>query len=162
MTFDLMPLMGSLMAKQALEEVVSCNEHTRQYGLRLSESEARELIAVRQVALGAAGRVEFRGGSVKKILLTFCDSPYLTQETYAETMAELVDLFYQCKNETLDMVGDDALIDTMKRLYCDSQGFLELLYTRLEQFARHVRMGNNSNSMERIEQGDDDEDQTLG
>ncbi len=155
MPFELMPQMGALMTGQAIEEILGCNEYTQQYGLSLTGAEAHELIVARNTALNTTGRIEFRGGAVKKIILAFCDSPYLTQGNYCETLMELIDLFYNFKNETMDAVGDDELIEAMKAFDGMCRGSLDLLHRELERLARRIRMGYDPDAEELQE--DDDE-----
>ncbi|MFQ8760661.1 MAG: DUF6323 family protein [Intestinimonas sp.] len=48
----------------------------------------------------------------------FCSSPYLSRETYAETLNELVELFfYLYKSETGERVTDDGLIRYMRAAF---------------------------------------------
>ena len=75
------------------------------------------LIEKRKEALKNTGRVEFRGGILDKIINAFCNSPYLNQENYASTLYELVDIFYEYKNETIDLVTDEELIKFMKKSF---------------------------------------------
>ena len=83
-----------LLKKQALEELKDCNSLTLKYGLSLSEQQMEELIEKRFEALRANGRIEFGQGILKKLIYEFCDSPYLMQENYQETLMELQDIFY--------------------------------------------------------------------
>ena len=85
--------------------------------------------------------MELGGSILQKVVLTFCDSPYLTQESYEETLHQLVDAFYYFKNETEDRVGDDALLRYMKRAFDGPcRGSLELLTgTALPDMARKLR-----------------------
>lgn len=139
--FSLIP--GALAQKLAVSEIIRCNQTTSRYGLVLKESDARELADTRSEALEKLGRIEFAGGAINKLILEFCDSPYLTQSTYAETLHELVQIFYYFKNETLDEVDDDDLITSMKRYFDETcRGSLDLLETRdLEILARKIRYG---------------------
>ena len=139
--FSLIP--NSVVQKLAVAEIILCNETTSQYGLILNEADATELAIKRTEALAAFGRLEFAGGTIHKLIMGFCDSPYLSQFNYAETLAELLEIFYYFKNETLDELGDDELIAFMKKSFDEScQGSLELLQTReLENLARKIRFG---------------------
>jgi DNA mismatch repair ATPase MutS len=139
--FSLIP--GALAQKLAVAEIIRCNQTTSRYGLVLKESDARELADTRSEALEKLGRIEFAGGSINKLILEFCDSPYLNQANYSETLNELVQIFYYFKNETLDEVDDDDLIISMKKYFDETcRGSLDLLETRdLENLARKIRYG---------------------
>ncbi len=118
---------GSL-SPETVEEVTALNTLTAAQGLTLTEAQAAELVAARREALVQTGRVEFGSGVTEKLIRAFYISPYLTKETYAETLRALTELFYQLKNETDDRVGDDALLAEMRaRFDGDCGGSLDLL-----------------------------------
>lgn len=126
------------------ESLLKRNAVTARYGLRLSEKDARALAETQARTLKASGRVAFAGGVLEELVLAFCDSPYLQQDSYAETLAELVAAFYDFKNETLDEIDDAEAIMLMKRLfdgdYCE--GSLDRLREELlPEAARNVRAG---------------------
>ncbi|KLU60154.1 hypothetical protein CEB3_c35850 [Peptococcaceae bacterium CEB3] len=139
--FLLIPI--PIMNKLAVSEVIKCNEVTLRYGLILSEDEARELIQTRAGALSSQGRIEFAGGIINKLIMNFCDSPFLSPSNYVSTLSDLIETFYYFKNETLDEIGDDELITFMKKHFDKNcQGSLELLQNRdLEGLARNIRYG---------------------
>lgn len=141
---QLFSLIPEAAARQlAVSEIIRCNETTSRYGLVLKESDAMELANTRSEALEKTGRIEFSGGVINKLIMEFCDSPYLSQANYADTLNELIEAFYFFKNETLDEMDDDDLIAYMKKFFDDtSGGSLELLQSRdLEQLARNMRYG---------------------
>lgn len=133
----------SIANKQAITEIIKCNEITARYGLVISQDQALELVETRSNILKNIGRVEFGGGIIDKLIRQFCDSPYLWQENYSETLNELVELFYYFKNESLDCIGDDELIALMKKYFDNNcQGAVELLQNReLEILSRNIRYG---------------------
>lgn len=143
MSFDLMIFADSLVRKQAVSEILQLNEMTRQYALTLTEQHAIELVEARSRSLINTGRIEFGGGVIDKIIKEFCDSPYITQENYAETLNELIEVFYYYKNETIDLIADDKLIKNMKICFDGNcKGSLELLKNReLDKIARQIRGG---------------------
>ena len=96
--------------KQEVADLVSFNEKTESFGLSLSPKEAGELAACRNESLRKWRRVEFGQGILKSLIWTFCDSPYLNQDNYAETLRQLQDIFYEFKNETSDRMTDQELL----------------------------------------------------
>lgn len=124
-----------------LQSVIKCNEYTRQFGVTLTEVEARQLLDARKQSLHENGRVEFGEGILSKLIFTFCDSPFIYQDNYVDTMEALQDIFYLYKNESLDVLSDDELIEYMKNEFDGTcQGSLEYLEdTSLERFARQIR-----------------------
>ncbi|MDV3428056.1 MAG: DUF6323 family protein [Bacillota bacterium] len=141
-----------LVNKLAVTEIIKCNEITCRYGLILSKKEAQELVKTRETALCSNGRIEFSGGVINKLIIEFCDSPYISQDTYTETLNELIETFYYFKNETLDEISDDELISLMKKYFDKNcEGSIELLENReLETLAHNIRYG--------INEEDSDED----
>jgi len=132
-----------LMNKLAITEIISCNEITSRFGLILSQTDAKTLVETRSEALSSNGRIEFKGGIINKLIIEFCDSPFLSQFNYSDTLNELVETFYYFKNETLDEISDDELISLMKEYFDKNcQGSIELLQNReLETLAHNIRYG---------------------
>ena len=87
--------MLNLQRQASLQEIRDCNNFSSQFGLKLKEAEIQELVECRKKALKDTGRVEFGGGIMPKLIYAFCDSPYLDQTTYVETLAELQEAFYR-------------------------------------------------------------------
>ncbi len=139
--FSLIP--NAAAQQLAAAEVIRCNQITSRFGLILLESDAAELANTRSEILEKLGRIEYAGGTIRKLILEFCDSPYLSQSNYAETLHDLIETFYYFKNETLDELDDDELIALMKQCFDQScRGSVDLLQTRdMENLARSVRFG---------------------
>lgn len=125
------------------EELRDCNAFTSRFGLSLSDRQIQSLVEKRLEALSSTGRVEFGCGITKKLIREFCDSPYIMQENYEETILELLDSFYYFKNESEDRISDDELIAFMRRHFDTTcQGSLEYLSgTTLEDLCRNTRYG---------------------
>lgn len=139
--FSLIP--QAVVQQLAVTEIIRCNQATSHYGLVLNESEAVELANTRSEALEKLGRIEFSGGTIHKLIMEFCDSPYLSQSNYAETLHDLIETFYYFKNETMEDLDDDELISLMKKSFDRScNGSVELLQIRdMEILARKMRHG---------------------
>lgn len=143
MAFQLANFSSSIIQKQAANEIIKCNDFTENFGLILTYAQAVELVETRSYALKANRRIEFGGGVIDKIIKEFCNSPYVSMGNYAETLRELVEMFYYYKNETLDLVSDDDLIKFMENAFNGvCQGSLELLSNReLANMAQNIRYG---------------------
>lgn len=143
MGFELGFLNQGLIQRQAIGEILKCNDSTARFGLELTERQAAQLVETRAFALKTAGRIEFGGGVIQKLIYAFCDSPYLMRQNYESTLHELVELFYFYKNETENRFSDDELIDFMKKAYDGPcAGSLELLAGReLYRLAENLRWG---------------------
>jgi hypothetical protein len=143
MSNNLLAIYDSIIIKQSFVEIQKCNEETLEYGLKLSEEDIKDVISTRSEALSGNGRIEFGGGIIKKIISVFCDSPYISQYHYAETLNDLIETFYYYKNETIDQVSDDELIEVMKSFFDHQcQGSMELLkHKYLDGMASNIRFG---------------------
>ena len=119
----------SAVSAQALRaELADCNRLTEVQGLCLTPDDMRALTRRREEALRDTGRVEFSGGIFRKLAYAFCDSAYITPANYAETLSELVALFYAFKSDIEDEMTDDELIEAMRRIFDDrAQGDLTYL-----------------------------------
>lgn len=126
-----------------LQKLVETNEFTGRYGLTLSEQDAKLLLRGRQESLKAQRRVEFGEGILPKLIFCFCDSPYISQEDYAETLGRLQEIFYFYKNESLDMLTDEELLGCMREKFDgECRGELDYLEdTILDELGRDVRGG---------------------
>lgn len=133
----------NMQKMQAVTELEECNEYTAQYGLVFSAQQIQSLVERRFNALKDTGRMEFGQGILKKIITVFCDSPYISQEEYEDTIVELQDSFYHFKNESMDLITDEQLIQFMKRIFDGAaQGSLDYLNgTSLEELCRNARNG---------------------
>lgn len=149
---NLFELMIAQQQKQELARVLDCNKKTEQFGLVLSEKEAKNLMLSRKTSLADSQRVEFGEGILPKIIYYFCDSQYINQDSYADTLAQLQELFYTYKNETQDELTDDELLEYMRKQYEEvCYGDMDYLSnTCLERFARAIRSGYNSRVQSRL------------
>lgn len=145
---------------QALERTVAaltrCNEKTAPYGLRLTPEEMNQLARQRFTALDQTGRVEFGDGVLETLVAAFQDSPYLHQGAYAETVGALQDLFYHFKNESMDRLTDEILLQAMRVSFDRAGGSLDYLGgTALEDLCRWAR---SPESSMRVEIREDEEE----
>lgn len=127
--------------KQEMVRVLECNEYTAKFGLTFSEEDTRELMTCRLSNLKEQERIEFGKGILPDIIKAFCDSPYIYQDNYLDVIIRLQEIFYEYKNESMDELNDNELINYMKRHFDgDCQGSLEYLEeTCLEKIARQAR-----------------------
>lgn len=122
-------------------ELIKTNEKSMNYGLVLSSKDAKDIVETKNYVLKSYGRIEFGTTVINKIISMFCTSPYVNQSEYSMIISELIETFYYLKNETLDEVSDDELIELMENYFNNScHGSIELLQGReLENFARDIR-----------------------
>lgn len=114
---QMLPQLSGWSAMACVEGLRRSNDMSARFGLSLSEPQMQALARRRQEALLDTGRVELGEGILPRLIEAFCDSPYLCQANWEETLGELQELFYYFKNESRDRLSDDELIDGMKRLF---------------------------------------------
>ena len=95
------------------KDILALNEISSQYGLVLTEEEARELSDMRKKALLENERIEIGGCVIGDIVKRFCTSHYVNPDNYAYILNEITYLFYYIKSETDDRVKDSELIDEL-------------------------------------------------
>lgn len=149
---DYLELMVIEQQKQELARVLDCNQTTGQFGLTLTSEDASELMQVRQTSLKENRRVELGGSILPDIIFTFCDSDFIRQDNYVNTIAELQEIFFLFKNEAMDEMTDDELLSFMKEKF-ETTCFGDLEYLRntcLERFSRAIRAGYQSEAQKRL------------
>lgn len=147
-------------ALQEMERILAANDDTARFGLQIRADEARALAAAREATLISTGRIEFGPGITDKLMRAFCNSPYVSNDNFAEVLHRLTEMFYYFKNETLDAMGDDDLISFMQERFDGvCKGSLSLLEGReLEALAHAIRFGEATDIDGEIEQDMDEED----
>lgn len=132
-----------LSGQTQITQVLDTNQYTRRFGLTLTQEDARLLVQERTESLKTQQRIEFGEGILPKIIYAFCDSAYITQRNYRDTLIRLQDIFFLYKNEMLDEITDDELLEFMKEQFegvcCGDPDYLE--GTCLDLFAQAIRAG---------------------
>lgn len=143
MPFEIICISSSTIQKRIIEKIEKCNEFTGRFGLCLSRDDAALLAETQDKSLKNSGRIEFGDGVIDKLIWEFCDSPYISMHNYTEILHELIEIFYDYKNETLDLISDEELIKLMKISFDGiCQGSTELLSGReLAKAAHNLRYG---------------------
>ena len=103
--------------KNQLAKVIETNQYTEQFGLTLLPEDAELILENRKTTLREQHRVEFGEGIVPKLIHEFCDSDYINQSNYVDTIIRLQEIFYLYKNEMNDEITDDELLHLMKEQY---------------------------------------------
>lgn len=133
----------ALLWQGGLEPVLETNQVSGRFGLALTKTDAELILKERTQVLKDQKRVEFGEGIVPKLIYEFCDSDYIDQDCYVDTILRLQDIFYRYKNEMQDEVTDDELLNFMREQF-EEVCFGDLDYleeTCLSVFAREVRAG---------------------
>ncbi len=132
-----------LQSQNQLAKVMETNRTTEKWGLVLNEQEAKLILEERAHALRQERRVEFGPGIAEKVIYEFCNSDFINQENYVDTIIRLQEIFYLYKNEMQDEITDDELLHLMKEQF-ENLCFGDLDYlegTCLDNFAQAIRAG---------------------
>ncbi len=129
--------------QQWMKQIQETNQYTSKYGLQLSEEDTELLIEEKNHTLKAERRVEFGQSVIPQIIYIFCDSAYISQDNYLDTLIRLQEIFFLYKNEMQDEITDEELLNFMKEQFEDiCYGDLEYLEsTCLEIFSEAIRAG---------------------
>ncbi len=135
----------NLSLQPVSREILDLNAVSAEYGLLLSEEDARELSDTRNRSLTENDRVEIGVGAVGKLIRRFCKSHYVTQENYTNLLNEVTDLFYYIKTETEDQISDDDLVEELfRRFELRCNGSIDTLVSvEGERIIRMVNSGDN-------------------
>ena len=133
-----------LMTKQTqIAQLLETNQYTKRFGVALSREDAKLLAEERIEVLKKEQRVEFGQGILAKIIYAFCDSAYIIQDQYRDALLRLQEIFYMYKNEMLDEITDDELLEFMREQFeqvCYGD-FDYLEGTCLNIFSQAIRAG---------------------
>jgi len=132
-----------LLEQTQIQKVMESNQYTKQYGLTLTEQDAKVLAQERKNTLMEHKRVEFGESILPRIIYEFCDSAYISQSNYVESLIRLQEIFFLYKNEMLDEISDEELLNFMKEQF-ETVCFGDFDYlegTCLDLFAQAIRAG---------------------
>lgn len=133
-------MMLKMSEQNQIAQVMQENEYTGKFGMVLSQEEAAELVSRKRETLREEQRIEFGESILAKLTRAFCDSVYIEPEDYAQTLGRLQEIFYLYKNESMDELTDDELLEFMREKFDEVEGSLDYLEdTVLDEFARKIR-----------------------
>ncbi len=155
MEFNLIPDFnsGALYSRKLSSEILKTNDISINYGLELKESDVAMLVQASKDSIIDNDRIEFGESATIKIINKFMQSSYVSQSCYAETIASLIDVFYEVKEESLDVLTDYEVIDMMFNFFeNESGGSIDVLQNRdMDTLCRKIRytaMGIKDDDME--------------
>lgn len=135
--------MQALAEKKEVTELLAVVQKTEQFGLTLTEGEVKDLVVCKRETLKREQRLDLNGDFLKELIMEFCDSQYLNQDNYLESLERLQDIFYEFKNESDDRLTDEELLHFMREQFEEvCMGDLDYLEgTCLDRYARAIRAG---------------------
>ncbi|MDP4152974.1 MAG: DUF6323 family protein [Bacillota bacterium] len=116
------------LKKGEITELTSLNIELREHGLSLTQGDAEDIVDLRDKTLKNLGRVELDMTVSKELIKKLSDSPYITQDTLVETVADAYDVFHFIKNLTSDQIPDEDIISAITVYFNEvCRGSAELL-----------------------------------
>lgn len=137
-------ILSSLQDKSmniAKNEILKINEESSVYGLILTSENVEEIIKSRGYSLKTYGRIDLNMDSTKKIINKIYISQYTDKDDYVEIINDLQDIFYYLKNETLDKISDNEIIDIIGEFYEETSGRIDNVQSLAEKYALDFRLG---------------------
>lgn len=137
-------ILSSLQEKSmniAKNEILKINEESSVYGLILTSENVEEIIKSRGYSLKTYGRIDLNMDSTKKIINKIYISQYTDKDDYVEIINDLQDIFYYLKNETLDKISDNEIIDIIGEFYEETSGRIDNVQNLAEKYALDFRLG---------------------
>lgn len=129
--------------KKDVAVLTNMNQKLSHFGIVLSEQEAKEIVFKRNESLKKHGRVEFGEEILNKLIFEFCDSDYIENEDFTDTISKLTDVFYCFQIRSGDTLSDDEMLHFMKEQFDGvCKGDLEYLeQTVIPAYIQKLREG---------------------
>ncbi|WP_270304415.1 DUF6323 family protein [Terrisporobacter petrolearius] len=125
----------------AKNELLKINDESSAYGLILTPQDVEEIIKSRGYSLKNYGRIDLNMDVTKKLINKIYTSQYTDKDDYVEIINDLQDIFYYLKNETLDEISDNEIIDIIVEFYEKTSGRIENIQNLSEKFALEYKLG---------------------
>lgn len=125
----------------AKNKLLKINDESSAYGLILTPQDVEEIIKSRGYSLKNYGRIDLNMDVTKKLINKIYTSQYTDKDDYVEIINDLQDIFYYLKNETLDEISDNEIIDIIVEFYEKTSGRIENIQNLSEKFAIEYKLG---------------------
>jgi len=125
----------------AKNELLKINDKSSAYGLILTPEDVEEIIKSRGYSLKNYGRIDLNMDVTKKLINRIYTSQYTDKDDYVEIINDLQDIFYYLKNETLDEISDNEIIDIIVEFYEKTSGRIDNIQNLTEKFALEYKLG---------------------
>ena len=118
MNIGIISIKSAFPAQTEKENILGLNGKLSENGLIISENQALSIAEARESSLQSNGRIEFSGKTAEKIILEFGKSACIDRDTFADTVCELIDIFYYLRNGYPETrLSDDRLISVMRECF---------------------------------------------
>lgn len=125
----------------AKNDLLKINDESSAYGLILTPQDVEEIIKSRGYSLKNYGRIDLNMDVTKKLINKIYTSQYTDKDDYVEIINDLQDIFYYLKNETLDEISDNEIIDIIVEFYEKTSERIDNIQNLTEKFALEYKLG---------------------
>lgn len=133
-------LNGSSLKEAYAYELIKSNKKIQERGLALSPLKIQKILESRSNVLQNYGRIELDIKVTKIIVEEISSSVYINSDNFVDNIIDIQDIFYYIKNETEDKIGDQKLLDIIKKYFeNECAGSIDLLRSKIESFAEGFR-----------------------
>lgn len=91
-------------------DLLKCNDDLINHGILLNQDQALMLVKRNNQVLMDYKRIEIDNIFLTKIVTSFGNSLYIDKKYFANTIADIIDLFYYLKNDNED-IDDETIIN---------------------------------------------------
>lgn len=142
-------LQNEQLNKAYVNQLLVLNEESSKKGLVLTQEDAKHILQARSQTLNSYGRIELGLNVTEEIIQLFQQSDFVNPDNYVTVLTEIQEIFYYFKNETNEKVGDKDLLNKIKYYYeIECGGAIQLLKSKMEEYARKVRVEHMKQDME--------------
>ena len=121
-------------------QILEINDKSVDYGLVLSPKDVEEVIKSRKDSLKTYGRIDLNMDITEKIMEILYTSQYTDKDDYLELINDSQDIFYYLKNETLDEISDNEILEKISEFYEKTSGRIDNVQNLAEKFANDYRL----------------------
>lgn len=121
------------------EKLMALNEESINYGLVLTDDDVRQITKNTKETLRKTGRIETSTDSLEKIIAFLYSSPYTQKDDYVEVISDMEEIFYYFKNQVLDLLSDDEVIEILKNIYDEKSGEIVQIQGFVEEYTKEFK-----------------------
>lgn len=121
------------------KKIMKLNEKSIDYGLVLMEENICEIFKNTREILKKAGRIETSTDLLEKIITFLYSSPYTQKYDYVQVISDMEEIFYYFKNQVLDLISDDEIIEILSDIYDKKSGELLQVYGFVDEYAKKFK-----------------------
>lgn len=128
------------ISEQSSKKLMKLNDESINYGLVLSPKDINDIIKHTNETLIKIGRIETSTEALEKIIEIVYSSPYTDKDNYVENINDMQEIFYYFKNQVLDLLSDDKVIEILERTYDEKRGEILQIQGAIDEFTKEFKL----------------------